>query len=100
MHSNLVRLENSIFARAFTYDPYQGHSQRFNHVEAQRIKSNFTFLIANNKGTDQTVWMCRLVCAFVVASSKVRIFCVETHMMLEPRPPPGYAPDTSCVCGQ
>ena len=27
---------------------------------------NCTFLGANNKGTDQTAWMCRLVCAFDV----------------------------------
>ena len=31
-----------------------------------RIKSWFTFQIANNKGADQTVWMRRLVCAFVI----------------------------------
>ena len=30
------------------------------------ITSNFTFHIANNKDADQTVLMCRLVCAFVV----------------------------------
>ena len=58
--------------------PCTGRSQRLYHVEAHPLKvikngefrdtcpSYFTFQIANSKGADQTAWMCRLVCTFVV----------------------------------
>ena len=41
----------------------------------------------NNKGADQTVWMRRLVCAFVVRKQQSRVSRVEAHMILKPRLP-------------
>ena len=82
----------------------QGRSQRLYHVEAHQIKilknqelrgtwpSYLCFRIANNKGADQTMQMCSLVCAFVVRKqqSQGRGGCdAEAQASW---PPLGYAP--------
>ena len=41
-----------------------------------------TFQSANNKGADQTVWMHRLVCAFVVRNPEDRFSHVEACICL------------------
>ena len=59
------------------------------------LPSYFTFQIANNKGADQTAWMHRLVCAFVVRKQQSQggscrgPYDVEAHASW---PPPCYAP--------
>ena len=36
------------------------------HLQMDKLNCNCTLQNANNKGADQTAWMRRLVCAFVV----------------------------------
>ena len=60
----------------------------------------FTFQVVNNKGADQTAWMRRLVCAFVVRKQQNQGFSRRGPYDVEPKaswPPPGYAP-VSCIC--
>ena len=62
--------------------------------------SYFTFHIVNNKGDDQTAWMCRMVCAFVIRKqqcwgfSRQGIYDVEAQASW---PLPGYMPDIDTI---
>ena len=59
--------------------------------------SYFTFLIANNKGANQTEQMCRLICAFVGCKQQSKSFSYRDSYDVEanaPWPPPSYAPES------
>ena len=42
-------------------------------------------LTSNNKGADQTAWMCRLVCTFVVHTQQSQVFSLQAQSI------PGFA---------
>ena len=78
----------------------QGLCQRHYHVEALQNMENwgyFTFQKTNNKGTDYTARMRRLVCTFVVRKQQSQGFSPRGPYDVEAPaswPPPGYAPDS------
>ena len=63
----------------------KGLKYSYSIIENQSFNSSFTFLIVNNKALIRQRGCAGWSVPLLFASNKVRVSCIEAHMILKPR---------------